>query len=281
MFRSGADAARLGVLREAEVLDLAAAAPDLPSSLDAILAHGLLGRAIEIAKSSDAPIVRSVELTAPLRQPRKVLGIGLNYRDHAIESGMAIPEEPIVFSKFATSIVGPNEAILLPSFSQEVDYEVELVAVIGREARSVPEAKAMDYVAGYMIGNDVSARDWQLRKPGGQWMLGKSFATFAPIGPAFVSRDEVKDPHHLAISLKLNGQLMQSSNTSQLIFRIDALVAYLSKLFPLEPGDLIFTGTPPGVGFARKPPIYLKDGDVCEATVEGLGTLRNPCQSAA
>ena len=138
----------------------------------------------------------------------------------------------------------------------------------------------MEYVAGYTIGNDVSARDWQLRKPGGQWILGKSFATFAPIGPTIVTPDEVPDPHALAIQLRLNGEQMQNSSTSQLIFKIDKLISYLSQVFPLEPGDLIFTGTPPGVGFARKPPVFLQPGDVCEVEIESLGVLRNPCRRA-
>jgi 2-keto-4-pentenoate hydratase/2-oxohepta-3-ene-1,7-dioic acid hydratase in catechol pathway len=135
----------------------------------------------------------------------------------------------------------------------------------------------MEYVAGYTIGNDVSARDWQLRKPGGQWTLGKSFDTFAPVGPALVTRDEIADPHSLPIGMTINGTEMQRSNTNQLIFRIEQLITYLSRIFPLEPGDLIFTGTPPGVGFARKPPVFLKEGDVCEVTIEKLGVLRNPC----
>jgi 2-keto-4-pentenoate hydratase/2-oxohepta-3-ene-1,7-dioic acid hydratase in catechol pathway len=280
MFRRGPGPARPGVLADAEVIDLAACAPHLPPSLDQILAQGVLGQAVEAAALPTAVRVNDFQLVAPIRQPRKVIGIGLNYRDHAVESGMPIPDEPIVFAKFAASIIGPDEPILLPSLSSEVDYEVELVAVIGREARHVPASRALDYVAGYTIGNDVSARDWQLRKPGGQWLLGKSFATFAPIGPALVTRDELPNPHALPIGLKLNGEPMQDSNTNQLIFRIDQLIAYLSRLFPLEPGDLIFTGTPPGVGFARKPPVFLKDGDVCEAWIEGLGSLRNPCRAS-
>jgi len=241
----------------------------------------MLGRVAEAGRHSAAVRVKKYELLAPIQDPGKIVGIGLNYRDHAIESGMAIPEEPIVFAKFASAIAGPGEPIRLPAISSEVDYEAELVVVIGRRAVKVRESRAMEHVAGYTIGNDVSARDWQLKKPGGQWMLGKSFSSFAPIGPVLTTRDEIADPHALAIGLTLNGQQMQSSNTSQLIFRVDQLIAYLSRIFPLEPGDLIFTGTPPGVGFTRKPPIYLKAGDVCEAMIEGLGVLRNPCLAEA
>jgi 2-keto-4-pentenoate hydratase/2-oxohepta-3-ene-1,7-dioic acid hydratase in catechol pathway len=270
-----------GLLVGDRVIDLCAALPDLPRSVRSILAAGQLGRLVEAAGSPISHPVADVRLRAPVADPGKVLGIGLNYRDHALESGMAIPSEPIVFAKFASSIVGPDDPILLPAVSEEVDYEAELVVVIGRRAVRVPEERALEYVAGYMPGNDVSARDWQLKKPGGQWLLGKSFESFAPVGPALVTRDEVPDPHALAIGLKLNGQTMQRSSTSQLIFRIEAIIAYLSRIFPLDPGDLIFTGTPPGVGFARKPPVFLKSGDVCEVTIERLGTLRNPCVTAS
>jgi len=280
-YRSGEGPAKPGFLDGEDVIDLVASVPGLPNSVRMIIASGMLGRVAEASRHPAAVRVKMFELLAPIQDPGKIVGIGLNYRDHAIESGMAIPEEPIVFAKFASAIAGPEEPIRLPAISSEVDYEAELVVVIGRRAVKVPESRAMEYVAGYTIGNDVSARDWQLKKPGGQWMLGKSFSSFAPIGPVLTTREEIADPHALAIGLTLNGQQMQSSNTSQLIFRIDQLIAYLSRIFPLEPGDLIFTGTPPGVGFTRKPPIYLKAGDVCEVMIEGLGVLRNPCLAEA
>ena len=166
---------------------------------------------------------------------------------------------------------------MLPAVSQEVDYEAELVAVIGRRGKHIPREHAMDYIAGYAVGHDVSARDWQLNKPGKQWLSGKTFDTFAPVGPELVSASEVKDPHNLNIKLRLNGKTMQDSNTSQLIFRLDEVIAYMSQIFTLEPGDLIFTGTPPGVGMAHKPPVWLKAGDVVEVEIEGLGVLRNTC----
>jgi 2-keto-4-pentenoate hydratase/2-oxohepta-3-ene-1,7-dioic acid hydratase in catechol pathway len=165
---------------------------------------------------------------------------------------------------------------VLPRVSREVDYEAELVVVIGKRGRYIAEDQARNYVAGYTIGHDVSARDWQLRKPGGQWLAGKTFDTFAPIGPALVTADEIRDPHRLSIELRLNGQVMQRSNTEQMIFTVDKLVAYISQVVTLQPGDLIFTGTPPGVGFARKPPVFLKPGDIVEIEIENLGILRNP-----
>ena len=278
-YRCGDGPAKPGLLDGDDVIDLAATVPGLPESLRTIVAAGMLRQVADAGHSAAAVRVKKYTLLAPIQDPGKIIGIGLNYRDHALESGMAIPEEPIVFAKFPAAIVGPEEPIQLPAISSEVDYEAELVVVIGRRAIRVPESRAMEYVAGYTVGNDVSARDWQLKKPGGQWVLGKSFSSFAPIGPALVTREEIADPHSLAIDLTLNGQQMQSSSTSQLIFRIDQLIAYLSRIFPLDPGDLIFTGTPPGVGFARKPPVYLKPGDVCEVTIEGLGALRNTCMA--
>jgi len=221
-----------------------------------------------------------VRLLPPIPNPPKIICLGLNYRDHAAESGQPVPTEPIVFSKYASSLIGPGAPIVLPPTSFEVDYEAELVFVIGRRGRHVPEAEAMSYVAGYTCGNDVSARDYQLKKPGGQWMAGKTFDSFAPVGPVLVTADEIPDPHRLAIRCVLNGEAMQDSNTSQLVFGIPQLVAYLSHVFTLEVGDLVFTGTPPGVGFARRPPIFLKAGDVVEIQIDGIGALRNPVRGS-
>jgi 2-keto-4-pentenoate hydratase/2-oxohepta-3-ene-1,7-dioic acid hydratase in catechol pathway len=189
---------------------------------------------------------------------------------------MAIPREPVLFSKFPSALIGHGEPIVAPGVSTKVDYEAELVIVIGRPGRRIPEARALDHVAGYAVGHDVSARDWQLEKDGKQWMVGKTFDTFAPVGPTLVTRDEVPNPHKLGIRLRLNGQTMQDSNTEQMIFSVAQLVAYLSLVFTLEPGDLIFTGTPPGIGHALKPPVYLKPGDVTEVEIDTLGTLGNP-----
>ena len=266
-------------LWDGSYVDLNAADPLLPPSVREILALGADG----LRRAQDALATGRVRfspetstLLAPVPDPRKIVCLGLNYRDHALESGMEPPEEPVLFSKYPSSLIGHGAPILLPPSSDEVDYEAELVVVIGVGGRDISEADAMGHVAGYTVGHDVSARDWQLRKPGKQWMAGKTFDTFAPTGPALVTKDEVDDPHDLGIRLRLNGETMQDSSTSQLIFRIDYVVSYLSRIFTLEPGDLIFTGTPPGVGMARKPPVWLKPGDVAEVEIDGLGTLRNP-----
>jgi 2-keto-4-pentenoate hydratase/2-oxohepta-3-ene-1,7-dioic acid hydratase in catechol pathway len=262
-------------------VDLHATDPALPRSVRELLAggSGLLQRAAQAAARPDA--VRHdpsrVKLLAPIPDPPKIVCIGLNYRDHAAESGVAIPKEPILFSKFTSALIGHEEAIVLPAVSTEVDYEAELVIVVGRRGkpRSLEEAK--DFIAGYTVGHDVSARDWQLQKEGKQWTIGKTFDTFAPCGPVLVTADEVSNPQALPIRLRLNGQTMQDSNTQQMIFGPAELLLYLSQVFTLEVGDLIFTGTPPGVGFARKPPVFLKAGDTVEVEIEGLGLLRNRC----
>jgi 2-keto-4-pentenoate hydratase/2-oxohepta-3-ene-1,7-dioic acid hydratase in catechol pathway len=219
------------------------------------------------------------QVLAPIPKPGKILCIGLNYRDHAKESNSPIPAEPIVFSKFATAVIGPEAPILLPRVSQKVDFEAELVMVVGRRAKHVAAAEGRSYIAGYMNGNDVSARDWQLEKPGKQWLMGKSPDTFAPTGPYFVTADDVPNPADLPIRLRLNGQTMQDSSTRELIFTVERLIEQITKLITLEPGDLIFTGTPPGVGMARTPPVFLKDGDTVEVEIGKLGTLRNPVRA--
>lgn len=279
-FDAGRGELRPGVLDGDAVIDLVASNPELPGSVRGILAGNALGRVAEVIQRGDATRVRSFSLKAPIVDPQKIIGVGLNYRDHAIETGMEIPSEPIVFAKFPSSLIGPGAEIRLPQVSTQVDYEAELIVVIGRTAKDISESDSLRYVAGYSIGNDVSARDWQLKKPGGQWLLGKSFDTFSVIGPALVTKDEVSNPGALSIGMKLNCETVQNSSTSQLIFGIEKLVAYLSQVCTLEPGDLIFTGTPPGVGMARKPPIFLRPGDICEAHVESLGVLRNACVSA-
>jgi 2-keto-4-pentenoate hydratase/2-oxohepta-3-ene-1,7-dioic acid hydratase in catechol pathway len=217
----------------------------------------------------------------PIPDPHKILCIGLNYRDHAAETGAALPREPVVFSKFATALIGHDQPIVLPRVSQEVDFEAELVLVVGKGGRNLNAASAPDHLAGFTIGHDVSARDWQLKKDGKQWLLGKTFDTFAPTGPHLVTVDEIPDPHNLAIRLRINGKTMQDSNTRQMVFNAGALLAYISQVVTLQPGDLIFTGTPPGVGIARKPPVFLQPGDLVEVEIEFLGVLRNPVVGAA
>ncbi len=216
-------------------------------------------------------------LLPPIPMPEKIICIGLNYLDHAIETGTEPPTEPVVFSKFNTAIIGDGDTIVLPRLSDEVDYEAELVVVIGSTARHVSVGHAMSHVAGYTCGHDVSARDWQKGRPGGQWLLGKSFDTFAPVGPCLVTADEIPDPGSLSIRMHLGNETVQSSTTAQFIFKIPTLISHLSHIMTLKAGDLIFTGTPPGVGAARKPPRFLRDGDVCTVEIEGIGRLTNRC----
>lgn len=205
----------------------------------------------------------------------KIICVGLNYHDHAKETGASIPSEPVVFCKAESSLLPHEGVIRLPKQSTKVDYEAELVVVIGKTAKDVSEVDALDYVSGYACGNDVSARDWQKGTPAGQWFLGKSFDTFAPLGNEIVGKDTISDPGCLDIELRLNGIVMQKSNTRELIFPVPKLIAHVSQVMTLLPGDLIYTGTPAGVGDARKPPVYLKSGDVVEVEIEKIGVLRN------
>src|SRR5437868_9319086 len=271
---------RAAVQRGSSFVDVHATDPNVPPSVRQILEGGteLLAAAEQAAQRPDAIEYEAakVKFHAPVHDPRKIVCIGLNYKDHAAESGAAIPNEPILFNKYATALIGHGAPIVLPPVSQEVDYEAELVIVVGKRGRNIPAASASEFAAGDTVGHDVSARDWQLKKDGKQWMAGKTFDTFAPAGPVLVTADEVPDPRNLGIRLRLNGQTMQDSTTKQLIFGVGELLAYLSQVFTLEPGDMIFTGTPPGVGFARKPPVFLKGGDVVEVEIDGLGVLRNP-----
>lgn len=261
-------------------IDIQATDPSLPGRLRCILDQGEATLAKVAALKNNPKAVRinpsDVTLLSPVTEPNKVICVGLNYKDHAAESGLPVPREPVLFSKFPTALTGHDQPIVLPPVSNKVDYEAELVLVIGTKGRNIKAADAMKHLAGYTIGHDVSARDWQLEKDGKQWMIGKTFDTFAPCGPYLVTRDEIADPHKLNIKLRLNSHTMQDSNTSQFIFTIPEIIAYISQVVTLLPGDLIFTGTPPGVGMARKPPVLLKAGDLCEVEIEGLGILRNP-----
>ncbi|MEX2301241.1 MAG: fumarylacetoacetate hydrolase family protein [Bryobacterales bacterium] len=265
---------RAGLVAGDRIVDLTAAGyPTVLSFLEggpaAIEAAGKL-----TASPGNAPLRSEVKLHAPLMPP-KFICIGLNYLDHAKESGMAIPSTPVVFSKYHNAVIGPGEAIEIPPVSNQVDYEAELGFVIGKRGKNVPADRWEEYVFGYTCVHDVSARDYQMATS--QWTIGKTFDTFGPIGPELVGKDEVPDPHNLPISLELNGKVLQDSNTSQFIFNIPTLIEYLSKVMTLVPGDLISTGTPPGVGFARKPPVFLKAGDDVVVKIAGVGELRNPC----
>ena len=225
------------------------------------------------ARNKRAIPLASVAICAPVPDPPKILGIGLNYRDHADETGQALPEEPILFAKFRNSVVGPGGVIEIPAACHSVDYEAELGVVIGRVCRRVQEVHALDYVAGYTCLNDVSDREPQLGT--GQWLRGKAVDTFLPMGPALVTRDEVPDPQFLHIGCKLNGEVVQDSNTSEMAFAVAELIAFISATLTLEPGDIIATGTPPGVGYTRTPPLFLKSGDEVSVDVERVGTLVN------
>ncbi len=264
-------------------VDLHATDPGLPTCVKRLLAasDGVRKAAAEAAASPRAVTyaANAVKLLPPVPDPAKILCIGLNYRDHAIEGGKAIPTEPVIFGKFPNTLIAHGEAIKLPRVAQKVDYEAELVIVVGKRGKHIPnDATAFQYVGGYTIGHDVSARDWQFRGEEKQWIIGKTFDTFAPTGPVLVTADEPIDPHNLKIQLRLNGTTMQNSSTKEFIFGVPAVLSFLSQVVTLEPGDLIFTGTPPGVGIARKPdPVLLKPGDVVEVEIEGIGVLTNPC----
>lgn len=216
----------------------------------------------------------AVKLLAPVPRPPKLICVGLNYRDHATEAKMEIPKVPTIFSKFSNVVIGPGEPIVLPKNSARPDYEAEFAFVIGTGGRHIAAGDWTRHVFGYSIVNDVSARDFQMATT--QWLMGKTFDTFAPMGPCLVSADEIADPHSLAISLSIGGEVLQQSNTRELIFKIPELVEFISSVVTLEPGDVVATGTPAGVGFARRPPRYLKPGDEVTIHVDGIGELRNP-----
>ena len=215
-----------------------------------------------------------VKLHAPIANPQRIFAIGLNYRDHAIESKMELPKTPVIFFKLQTAIIGQGDAIVLPRNSTQPDYEAELAFVIGKGGFRIPGSAWREHVYGYTIINDVSARDVQLATS--QWSMGKSFPTFCPMGPAIVTADEIPDPHSLAIGLSIGGEVLQNSNTRELIFRIPDLIEYISSIAPLLPGDIVSTGTPSGVGLGRKPQRWLKPGETVTVTIQGLGSLTNP-----
>jgi 2-keto-4-pentenoate hydratase/2-oxohepta-3-ene-1,7-dioic acid hydratase in catechol pathway len=216
----------------------------------------------------------TVRLLAPIPRPPKLICVGLNYRDHAREAGLEIPSVPTIFSKFSNVVIGPGATIVLPKISKRPDYEAEFAFVIGSGGRHIPAASALDHVFGYTIVNDVSARDYQMATS--QWLMGKTFDTFAPMGPWIVTRDEIADPHALDLTLEIGGEILQHSNTRELVFGVPALIEFISSVVTLEPGDVVATGTPAGVGFARKPPRYLRDGDEVVIRIPGIGELRNP-----
>lgn len=267
---------RIGVVDGGDLVDLAGAAPSLPTDMLAFLeaGDGALHAAREAAAAGPRLPLADVALEAPIARPPKFLAVGLNYADHVAESGMETPKIPTIFNKQSTCVTGPTAPIHLPRASQALDYEGELGFVIGRRCRHVSRDDAPDVIAGYLVVNDVSVRDWQLRTP--TWTMGKSFDTHGPIGPWIVTADEISDPHQLCLRTWVNGELRQDTNTKQLIFDCFALVEHLSTAFTLEPGDVIATGTPSGVGIAAKPPKLLVAGDVVRVEIEGIGGIENP-----
>ena len=223
-------------------------------------------------------VSEDVRLGSAIARPSKIVCIGLNYAKHAAESGMDVPKEPVIFFKSTSALCGPNDNVIIPRNSVKTDWEVELAFVIGKKASYVDEANAMDYVAGYILHNDYSEREFQLERSG-QWVKGKSNDTFAPLGPFMATKDEIADPHTLRLWLKVNDEMLQDSNTDDMVFKIPTLVSYLSQFMTLLPGDVISTGTPFGVGLGFKPPRYLKAGDVVELGIEGLGTQRQVAEA--
>jgi 2-keto-4-pentenoate hydratase/2-oxohepta-3-ene-1,7-dioic acid hydratase in catechol pathway len=291
-------AQRLGILIGERVIDLAALAASVAHSGEEggrwlsgvtdvrdviargeeaqVEIRGLVKQALTRGIAEGEPLAHPLESVAflPPVYPGKIVAIGRNYVDHAIEGGEAPPSAPLIFTKLPNSLSAHNAPIVLPVISTQVDYEAELAVVIGRRARRVSESDALNYVFGYTLINDVSARDLQFGD--GQWVRGKGLDGFAPLGPFITTRDEIADVHALNIEGRLNGDVMQSSNTGKMIFKVPYLISYISQAITLEPGDVIATGTPEGVGIFRNPPIVLKPGDVFEVTIERLGTLRNP-----
>ena len=266
---------RIGAVVGGEIVDLRSADESLPGTVLGVLeadALGAVSRALESGTGVRTPL-DDVRLASPIPRPPKIVCVGLNYLDHATEQNMPLPEHPLLFSKATSSVVGPYDDVVLPAESEQVDYEVELAVVIGKTATAISEADAYDYVAGYTVANDVSARDIQFRQQ--QWHQGKSYDTFCPMGPWMVTKDEIPDPNALAVKLTLNGTVLQDSNTDNLIFNVPTLVSRISSAMTLFPGDVISTGTPAGVGVFRDPKILLKAGDYMETWVEGIGTLKN------
>jgi 2-keto-4-pentenoate hydratase/2-oxohepta-3-ene-1,7-dioic acid hydratase in catechol pathway len=277
---------RLGILRGERMLDLlelsqAAGRPaSFLSGMSQFLEAGK--EALEFAHnlvedsrgSVEGQSLAAVRLGPPVPRPQKIIAVGLNYRDHSEEAGFKLPAYPLLFAKFSNSITGPYDPIISPAEDVQIDSEAELAVVIGRQGKAITEAAAFDYVAGYMALNDVSARKWQFADK--QWTRGKSLDTFCPTGPWLITRDEVPEPHKLRVTGRVNGEIFQDSSTEKLIFGIPRLVSFISEAITLEPGDIIATGTPSGVGVFRKPPVFLKAGDVAEVEIEKVGTLRNP-----
>jgi 2-keto-4-pentenoate hydratase/2-oxohepta-3-ene-1,7-dioic acid hydratase in catechol pathway len=266
------------------VVDLNQVNPRIPADMILFLHGGaeLLGlaeKALKAAKPEHWQPRSAVKLMAPIPRPGKIIAIGQNYLEHAKESGASKPPFPIIFAKYANAVIGPGDPIVIPAAVTKPDYEGELAVVIGKHGRNVPEAEALSYVAGYMPLNDVSARDWQNRT--GQWVIGKTCDTFCPMGPALVTADEVPDPQNLHVRTVIGPDVLQVGFTGDMIFSVAHLIADMTQVMTVEPGDVIATGTPPGIGAARTPPRWLKPGDVVRIEIDGVGVLENPVAAGA
>ncbi len=270
-YSTGSGAPKVGYIEDGEIQPLG------DGSLLEYIVHGR-GPDRRPSEASELVALEEASLHPPISRPEKIVAIGLNYEDHAAETGAEIPDKPVVFTKYPNTIIGPGAPIRIPPITEQVDYEAELAVVIGRRAKNVSESEALDYVFGYTNANDVSARDLQFSE-GGQWTRSKSIDTFLPLGPYVATRDEIPDPQNLFIRAILNGETVQDGTTSRMIFSVAELVSFLSQGMTLEPGDVIITGTPPGVGMARDPQLWMKPGDEVSIEIEGLGTLTNPVEA--
>jgi len=279
-----ANGPKLGALSNDQVIDLCSVDSNLPTTMMDLLAAGEAGMtqaAAAIANADSAAHTQPVDqvtLLPPVLRPGKVIALGRNYAAHAKEGGAEPPDYPMLFHKTATSLIGAGGTVIIPAGTERVDFEAELAVIIGKVCKNIEETDAFDYIAGYTVANDITARDWQRLTT--QFTAGKMVDTFGPLGPALVTKDEAPDPSNLRIKSILNGEVMQDGNTKMMIFSVPYLVSYISKISTLEPGDVILTGTPEGVGYARKPPVYMKDGDVITIEIDGLGTLTNPLADA-
>jgi ureidoglycolate lyase len=275
-FSYGDDAPRLGVVEGERIIPVPGVAADM---IDLIAHWGEVAAKVrDIAKARrDAVELKRAHLFAPVPRPGKIMAIGMNYADHVKEMGREPPTTQVWFSKATSAVNGPNDPIQIPKVSEAVDWEAEMVVVIGKRGRHIAKDKARDHIFGYACGNDVSARDWQNRTP--QWILGKSFDTHAPFGPWITTPDEAGDPHELGIRCIVNGETRQNSNTCNLVFNVWDQLAHLSQVMTLEPGDIIYTGTPGGVGMGMKPPVFLKPGDHVRVEIDKLGALDAVCEA--